>query len=225
MRKFAAVVAMGLALAAPAFAENWTSPDTTMTFEVPSGWTAARQRVNGATYVLATSGENECHVIAFARPETADVTPDRVRVGGQQPIAQESLAAVPASLTSVFYNGDGQLTQNSVDDDAYWPVQLVDYTSNGRPVHGAIQFRPGAEFWAFCYARSGAEDTAGYTTILRSIAATNDAELQEQAELAERARRARLADQNQSLRQSLNEDMVQIDAVRAGGGGGTRGGN
>lgn len=138
MRNFAAVVALSAAFISPAFAESWTGPDTTMTFEVPAGWTAARQNVEGMTYVLATSGENECHVIAFTRPETADVAPGRIRAGGQQPIARELLAAVPASLTSVFYNGDGQLAGNSVNQDHYWPVQRAEYTSNGRPVHGAI---------------------------------------------------------------------------------------
>lgn len=225
MRILTVAAALSLALAAPALAETWTSPDTTMTFEVPAGWTAARQRLDGVTYVLATSGENECHVIAFTRPETADVGPGRIRAGSQQPIARESLASVPAALTSVFYNGDGQVTDSSVDEHQFWPVQRVEYSSNGRPVHGAIQFRPGLEFWTFCYARSGAEDTAGFNTILTSVAATNDAELQEAAEREERARRHRLAGQDQALRNSLNEDMVQVNAERAGGGGRERGGN
>jgi hypothetical protein len=107
------------------------------------------------------------------------------------------------------------MPQSSVDADAFWPVQLVDYTSNGRPVHGAIQFRPGSEFWAFCYARSGAEDAAGYSTILRSIAATNDAELEAAAERAERARRHRLAGQDSTMRSSLNDDMTAINESRA----------
>src|SRR5262245_36734837 len=112
MRKFAAAAAMSLAFISPAFAESWTGEHTTLTFEVPAGWTAERQNVDGMTYVLATAGENECHVIAFNRPETADVAPGRIRAGGQQPIPNESLAAVPASLTSVFYNGNGQFTGN-----------------------------------------------------------------------------------------------------------------
>jgi hypothetical protein len=215
MRKFAAVAAMSLAFISPAFAESWTGQDTTLTFEVPAGWTAARQNVEGMTYVLATSGENECHVIAFNRPETADVAPGRIRAGGQQPIPHDSLAAVPASLTSVFYNGDGQLTGNSVNQDQYWPVQRAEYTSNGRFVHGAIQFRPGIEFWTFCYARSGAEDTAGFNTILTTVAATNDAALQQLAEREERASRHRRSDQDSNLRNSLSEDHISQMADRA----------
>ncbi len=221
LRTLAVAAAISALAISAASADTWTSANSTMTFTVPSGWTAQQQNVEGMTYVLATAGDEECHVIAFLKPDTAEVTPDRIRAAGQQPIPQEALAGVPASLTSVFYNGDGQLTGSSVDSHPFWPIQRAEYQSNGRPVHGAIQFRPGSEFWTFCYARSGADNVATYDTIIRSVASTNDTELQADAERLERRAAQRADMNNQSHRSSLGEDnTVFIEQRTAAGMGG-----
>jgi hypothetical protein len=201
----AAAAAM-MALAAPASAGPWSSDAARLSFVAPDGWTVQQMPVEGMTYVLANSGPKECHILASPRPDTAEISPERIRAGGEAPIGDAAWAQIPGALPSVFNNG-ATVTQSSVDKSAFWPVQRADYNSEGRIVHGAIQFRPGVEFWGFCFSRTGDDDVATYDGVLRSIAATNDAELQANIEDRQRGRRMNQEQRDESSRQAMDEGM------------------
>lgn len=184
---FATVAALS---AAPVGAETWGNAQSRMSFTTPDDWSVTQLPAEGMTYMLATAHGHECHLMAVPRPETAGVGPERIHAGSGARFERQQWRSVAGSLSSVFAP-DATLTNLGVDRRGPWPIQTADFRSDGKPVHAAIQFRPGVEFWGFCLNRTGDDDPSTYSTILRSIAATNDAQLAEDMVIAERARTVR----------------------------------
>lgn len=199
----AAAIAM-IAFTGQASSEPWSDEASHLSFVVPAGWNVRRLPAEGITYILADSGSKECHVLAPQRPETGEILPERIRAGSEAPIGDAAWAAIPSALPSVFAP-DAAVTQSSVDASGYWPAQRAMYNSQGQIVHAAIQFRPGVEFWGFCFSRTGTDDAATYESVLNSIAGTTDADLQAEIGFRARGRRADQRAGNQAFERSLGE--------------------
>ncbi|QGZ94568.1 hypothetical protein [Terricaulis silvestris] len=206
MRMMLAAAVAAIALATPASAGPWSDEASHLAFVAPDGWNVRQLPAEGMTYILADAGSKECHILASQRPETAEISPERIRAGGETPIGNPAWAQIPGALPTVFA-ADAAVTQSSVDTSAFWPVQRADYNSQGQVVHAAIQFRPGVEFWGFCFSRTGADDAATYEGVLRSIAGTTDAELQANIDDRRRGRRRDQEARDAGSRSAMDEAM------------------
>lgn len=204
MRMMLAAAVAAVALATPASAGPWSDDASHLSFVAPDGWNVRQLPAEGMTYILAEAGGKECHIMSSPRPDTAEIAPGRIREGGEAPIGNAAWEQIPGALPTVF-SIDSFVTQSSVDTSAYWPVQRADYNSRGHVVHGAIQFRPGMELWGFCLSRTGADDAATFEGVLRSIAATNDAELRANIEARERGRRRDQQQRDSAFQRNVDE--------------------
>ena len=218
MRILLAALAVSLAAVGSAAAGPWSDPATGVSFTTPDGWTVTQPHVEGVNYMVAKDAAHECHVLQIAHPETASITPDRIRAAGLTPIASTAWTALPIALPTVFTSNDGSYVSSNVDTHGFWPLQRAEYTSGGKPLHAAIQFRPGMELWSFCWNITGADDAAGATAFLRSVGTVNDATLQAQAETLARAAQSRQAQLNNSHRNVMQEDNIEMQARGAARG-------
>jgi hypothetical protein len=186
MRGLIALAALITLAATPAAAQPFTDYTARLALELPDQWTVAPTAMTRMPYVRASSGTNECHFIVVARPATQDAEPYRVRLAGRELLAEPVWARMPPALPRVFAP-DATVQTTRVDETPFWPIQFGVYTSAGRPVHAAVQFRPGAEYWGFCLAREGEDSAATFEQILRSVGSTDDAALRAAAEATELA--------------------------------------
>ncbi|MES1158866.1 MAG: hypothetical protein ABUL42_03125 [Terricaulis silvestris] len=194
MRMIVAALAASVSLwAAGAAADPWTSPDGKLRFDLPSGWLVAPQQATNMTYIVAGSGDKECDVMARTRADTASAPPDLMRQYGNSPISQADWTRVIGMVPDVF-GGDGTYVSSEVNTDGFWPVNLAQFNSAGHAIYASIQLRPGVDLWAFCQSRAGADDATTYAALLRSVALSEDPQLQAEAE--------RLAAQRQAAAQS-----------------------
>ncbi|MEJ0058565.1 MAG: hypothetical protein WDM79_02780 [Terricaulis sp.] len=167
-----------MASASLASAEPWSAPDARMIFNAPAGWAVQRVPVENRVYVVAQTDTKQCHLMTMSRPATQDAAPRAVREAGAQPLAPAVWERLPPALPRVF-GPESHLVSTTIDTAGAWPIQFGRYESPTRIVHAAVQFRPGQEFWSFCYAASEvAGDAGAFATLQRSVASTDDAQLQ-----------------------------------------------
>jgi hypothetical protein len=178
---FAALVGLTLAAAASADARAWTDPAGRVAFEAPDNWSIQDQQQTSMTYVIAGTANNECHVLAIPRAQTASMSVDAIRNAGGNDAnyTDEAWARVGGAMTSVFSSAP-QVLSRSEDTTQFWPIQRADLQGQ-RLVHAAIQLRPGLELQTYCQTYEGADDAAAYDALIRSVKTPTDEALQQQA--------------------------------------------
>ena len=199
MRVFACAAIAALALAAGtagASARTWTDPAGRVSFEAPDGWSVNPERPPNMTYVVAGIANYECHVLAIPRENSASSSPQAIRntAANDATFTPEIWTQLTSGLTSVFRDGAVQvLSRSSEKDGRFWPIQRAELQGSERPVHAAMQMRPGLDLLTLCQTYEGDEPTAAFDALIRSIATPNDAALQAQAEQQDQAQQAAAA--------------------------------
>jgi hypothetical protein len=216
MSKSLRAMALGAALAVlavsgAAHADPWSDEMSGLSVTLPEGWGAAITPTTSLTYVRAAhgSGAQECHFLVKPRAETADASPYRVRLAGREAISEATWTSMTTAIRPVFSGTNAQLAETKLDEDPFWPIQFARYVSDTRIVHAAVQFRPGQEYWAFCFNRTGADDPAGAEAILRSVASLRDAELRAAVE-ADIEYGVRLQQDQARQMQNLQEEQERL---------------
>lgn len=184
MRKLAlaaAVVGLGMTLAGAASARVWTDPNGRVNFEAPTSWVMEVRVANPQTVVIAGNANNECYIFATPNASTASATPGAVR--RVQALSAESWVATANSVRTMFPNQNATVASSSLDSvSSFWPIQRAELSGGERPVSAAIQSRPGLDLMAFCWTYAGADASATYEALFRSLANPNDAAWQQAAE-------------------------------------------
>ena len=140
MRLFAIAAIAGLSLAAAtglADARTWTDPAGRVMVDVPNGWSAIDQHNANYTYFIFGTANDECHVFAFPRPESASMSPDSVRRGALNDAnySTDAWVRVGTSITSVFTSAP-TVVSTSKETDQFWPIQRAELQGE-RLVHAA----------------------------------------------------------------------------------------
>lgn len=187
MRMFAIAALAGLTLAAAtaaAAARTWTDPAGRVVVDAPDGWSVLDQRQANITYVIIGTANNECHVLAFPREQSASMAPAAIRraVDNDANYTAEQWVRIAGGITSVFPAAP-TFVSRSKDSSQFWPIQRADLQGE-RLVHAGIQMRPGVELHTYCQTYEGADPTTQYDALIRSVRTANDAALQQQAEAA-----------------------------------------
>jgi hypothetical protein len=175
-----AAAAAAIALLSVADARPWADPAGRLTIDVPQGW-AINQPAHGPgefSYVIAGNANNECQFLAIANPGTASASPGAIRRMGADAarFGTDVWARGLGQFNDIFRNGvTPTIASTSVDTSSFWPIQRAEATAGTRPIHGALQMRPGIEIFAACLTYDGAEPTALYDQVIRSVAHPNDA--------------------------------------------------
>jgi hypothetical protein len=179
---FAAIAGLCLAAASGAEARTWTDPAGRVVFDAPDSWSVMDQHQTNLTYVIVGTANDECHVLAIPRTESQTMTPAAIRRGSLNDAnySDEAWLRVSGGLASVFPAAP-QVLSRTKETDHFWPIQRAELQGE-RLVHGAIQLRPGVELQAYCQTYEGADATAAYDAVIRSVRTANDAALQAQAE-------------------------------------------
>lgn len=196
MRMLILAGAAALGLAGAATAQVWSDPGGLLTFDNPRGWAASLEDQPNMTYVVTGTANNECHLLAIPRPETAGISARDAHRAGANAAAftPEAWARSAGGITTVFRGGVAQvLSQSAETEGRFWPIQRAEIQGPSRLVHVAIQIRPGIEFMTLCQTYEGAEPLALYDAVIRSVAHPNDAVWQAEAEQAQRERDAQTA--------------------------------
>lgn len=177
-RALAAVCGLALFAAGTASAETWVDPNGRVTFEAPAGWSTSPRRANGFTAVITGTANNECQILAQPNDSTAGASPDRVRAAATDStqFSAEAWTAMAASLPSIFPGGTATVTSTSVDTSGAWPIQRAEIQSSERLVHAARTLRPGFDFITMCMTYGGADTTAVYDAVIRSVQHPNEAQ-------------------------------------------------
>ncbi|MFZ2030260.1 MAG: hypothetical protein WAU68_08130 [Vitreimonas sp.] len=178
--KIAAIVGVGMTIAGVAFAGPWTDPAGRVNFTAPSGWVTQVQRANPQTIVLTGNANDECYVMATPNPNTASANADRVH-RAVDPISPDAWVTAANAITPMFPNHSAHLTSQSVDTSGFWPIQRAQFTSAARPVIAALTSRPGLDLMAMCWTYGGADATATYESLFRSLSNSQDATWQASA--------------------------------------------
>ncbi|HEX8902837.1 hypothetical protein [Vitreimonas sp.] len=182
MRAIAIAAALvGLCAAGAASAREWVDPAGRVKFDAPNGWTTTQERGQNATdtftYVISGNANNECHIIGQANAGTARATPDAVRAAGADParFTTEFWTTTLNGIGNIFPASSATVTSTTSETDGAWPIQRAEATSPRRPVHAAMQLRPGFDLITLCMTYGGAEPTALYDQVIRSVGHPNDA--------------------------------------------------
>lgn len=182
MRAVALAAVFAVAMSGVAAAQTWTDPNGRFTFDKPAGWTVSVEHSQGFSYVIAGNANNECQFVAKPNPNSASANPWDVRrtasMDADGPFTEQSWTALANSISPIFPNNSAHFVSRSVDTSGFWPLQRAELTSPQRPVHAAIQIRPGMDLNGFCMTYDGAEPTAVYDHVLASMGTANDAQLQ-----------------------------------------------
>jgi hypothetical protein len=184
MRLFAIAALAGLTLAAAtgvAAARTFNDPAGRVTFDYPDGWSVMDQGVANMTYVIAGTANNECHVLAIPREQSAALSVDQIRnaSGNDANYTPEAWARIAGGIGGVF-RAAPTVVSHSEETNQFWPLQRAELQGE-RLVHGAIQLRPGMEIHTYCQTYEGADDTIAYDALIRSVKTPNDAALEAQA--------------------------------------------
>lgn len=187
MRLFAIAALAGLTLAAAsgaASARTWTDPAGRVVVDAPDGWSVLDQRQANITYVIIGTANNECHVLAFPREQSATMAPAAIRRASDNDAnyTPENWVRIASGMTSIF-TAPPTVVSHSKDNTNFWPIQRADLQGE-RLVHAGIQLRPGLEIHTYCQTYEGADPTERYDALIRSVRTPNDAALQAQAEAA-----------------------------------------
>jgi hypothetical protein len=182
MRTLALAAVLVAAMGGVAAADTWTDPNGRFTFDKPAGWTVSVEHSQNYTYVIAGNANNECQFVAKPNPNSASSNPWDVRRTAAQdadgPFTEQSWVTLGNSISPIFPNNSAHFVSRSVDTSGFWPVQRAELQSPQRPVHAAIQLRPGMDLNAFCMTYDGAEPMDVYNRVLNSVGTANDAQLQ-----------------------------------------------
>ncbi len=193
MRAFAlaAMVGVGLFAGGVGEARPWTDPAGRLIIDVPAGWTVDSRRTEGISYVIAGNANNECQFVATPNPNSASSSMDAIRrtILNDAQFGDAAWLAIANPITPVFPNNSAVFVSRSRDDAGVWPVQRADLQSPRRLVHAGFQLRPGMDLLGLCMTYDGADPTAIYDNVLRTMGHPNDAQFQAQGETqaAERA--------------------------------------
>jgi hypothetical protein len=165
---FGGIAALTL-LAGAAAAETWRDPNGRFTFDAPRGWVMEVLDSDPTTVVIAGSANNECYILAIPNAGTSTATPDAMR-DRMETAAPEAWVRLANAVSPMFPNNSAQLADQSVDTSNYWPIQRASFTGGERPVIAALTGRPGMDIAAFCWTYAGADATATYEALFRSLA-------------------------------------------------------
>jgi hypothetical protein len=182
-----AAATAGLALIGVAEARPWADPAGRLTFDAPAGW-SINQRTDGGpnlTYVLAGTANNECQFLVVPNPATTTARVGHIRTQGADParFSNDLWTRALGQFPELVRNGATITVQStSVENTGFWPIQRAEARSNDQAVHAAIQVRPGLEIFTACLTYGGADATATYDQVIRSIGHPNDATWQAAAE-------------------------------------------
>lgn len=184
MRELAIAAIAGLSLAAVsgAAARTWTDPAGRVVFDAPDSWSVMDQHHPTMTYVIVGTANDECHVAAIPRAESQTISPSAIRRGtlNDTNYTDEAWSRVAGGFSAVF-NAPPQVVSRTTETDQFWPIRRADLQGQ-RLVHGSLQVRPGVEIQTYCQTYEGADATAAYDAVIRSVRTPNDAALQAQAE-------------------------------------------
>jgi len=218
MRATALVAAAGLsiALAGAAHARPWNDPAGRLTFDAPAGWTVTQERGSAAgdtfTYVIAGTANNECQFFAFSNANTASANADLVRrqSGESARFGSDIWVRTLNGITAVFPGNSATVQSTSTETEGrFWPIQRAEATSPERPVHAALQMRPGFDIITLCMTYDGADPTALYDGVIRSVGHPNDAAFQAAAEEQAAARAQAQAQPQPAAEQPAEEQQEE----------------
>lgn len=188
MRGIALAVVCGAALLAGgvAAADTWTDPAGRLKFDAPRGWSTQVERSDTFSYVITGTANNECQFISQPSANTATAPVDAVNrtAADSAHFGEDVWRRLANSVTPIFPNNSATVLSRTVDTSGFWPIQRAEIQSPDRVVHAAIQLRPGFEIRAFCMTYDGADTTAVYDAVIRSLGHPNDAQWQAAAEAA-----------------------------------------
>lgn len=193
MRAFAlaALVGVGLYAGGVAEARPWTDPAGRLTIDVPAGWTVDSRRTDGVSYVIAGNANNECQFVATPNPSSANASMDALRrtALNDAQFGDTAWLGFANSVTPVFPNNSAVFISRTRDETGAWPVQRAELQSPRRQVHAGFQLRPGMDLLGLCMTYDGADPTAIYDNVLRTMGHPNDAQfiVQGETQAAERA--------------------------------------
>ena len=187
MRAVAITAIAGFALAAAsgaASARVWNDPAGRVTFDAPASWTISTENMPGVTYVVVGTADNECHIIAIPREQLASATPRDIRraAGDDAQNTADVWTQRGNAIPSIFPNNSASVLSRSSEPSNFWPIQRAEIQGPERLVHAAQTIRPGFEYQVFCQTYEGADPTATYDAVIRSVANPNDATWQAQVE-------------------------------------------
>ena len=182
MRVILGAAIAALALVSAASAETWTDPAGRVIVDAPRGWSVLDQRTPNLTYVIIGTANDECHILAIPRAESAAMSPAAIKraTANDANYTPEAWGRVSAGMTSVF-SAPPTIVSRSQDNSQFWPIQRAELQGE-RLVHGAIQLRPGIELQTYCQSYEGTTPTETFETVIHSVRTANDAALQQQAE-------------------------------------------
>ncbi|HVK81470.1 MAG TPA: hypothetical protein VM915_12745 [Verrucomicrobiae bacterium] len=189
MRAIAVAAALvGVCVAGGAVAREWVDPAGRVKFDAPNGWATTQERGQNAgdtfTYVISGNANNECHIIGQANNGTASASVANVRRAGADParFTTEFWTTTLNGIPNVFPASSATVTSTTIETNGAWPIQRAEATSSRRPVHAAMQLRPGFDLITLCMTYDGAEPIAVYDQVIRSVSHPNDAAFQTQAD-------------------------------------------
>lgn len=181
MRAIAFAAALvGLCVAGAASAREWNDPSGRLKFDAPSGWATTQERGQNAsdtfTYVISGNANNECHFISQPNGGTATASADAVRRASAETTRFTTgfWTTTLNGIANVFPSNSATVTSTAVETNGAWPIQRAETTSSERPVHAAMQLRPGFDIIVLCMTYGGAEPIALYDTVIRSVTHPND---------------------------------------------------
>ena len=176
MRAIAVAAALvGVCVAGGASAREWTDPAGRVKFDAPNGWTTTQERGQNAgdtfTYVISGNANNECHIIGQANNGTATASVAGVRRAGADTarFTTEFWTTTLNGIGNVFPGNSATVTSTTVETNGAWPIQRAEANSSRRPVHAAMQLRPGFDLITLCMTYDGAEPIAVYDQVIRSV--------------------------------------------------------
>ncbi len=177
----AAALCVGMTLGGVAAAREWTDPAGRLRFDAPNGWTTTQERGAAVgdtfTYVISGTANNECHFLAQPNAGTASASVDAVRRAAQEParFGAEFWTTTLNGVASVFPGNSATVNSTSMETDGRWPIQRAEATSPRRPVHAALQLRPGFDLITLCMTYDGSDPVEVYNNVIRSVGHPNDA--------------------------------------------------
>ena len=199
MRAFAlaAMIGVGLSVGGVAEARPWTDPAGRLSIDVPAGWVVDSRQTEGVSYVIAGNANNECQFVATPNTNSTGASMDAIRrtILNDAQFTDVIWLGLVNGVASVFPNNSAVFVSRSRDEAGAWPVQRAELQSPRRLVHAGLQLRPGMDLLGLCMTYDGADPTAIYDNVLRTMGHPNDAQFQAQGETqaAERAAAAAAA--------------------------------
>lgn len=156
-------------------ARPWNDPAGRLTFDAPAGWTVNTPNgPSNGTFVIAGNANNECQFLAISNPATATASAEHMRSQGGDP-ARFSSDVWTRALGQFPDLANVQIQSTAVDTSGAWPIQRAEARVGDRPVHGAIQVRPGFDIFTACLTYGGADPIETYNQVIRSVGHPSDA--------------------------------------------------